>query len=249
MLKGTHHTKESKRKISKAHKDKKRAKFTEEHRRKMSLAHKYFWENCSEDIKKVRNKKISESHKGKHPSGEAKINMSKAQKGKNNPMFGKYHTKEIRDKMSKSKKGKSRPELTGIMPKNIQRPGKWMNIKRGYYNINGKEIFFRSKMEANYALYLNFLVKQKQYLKWEYEPDVFIFEKIKFGTRSYRPDFKIMNNDNSYEYHEVKGWMTAKSETQIKRMTKYYPEIKLVIIDHPTYRDIRRKIGKMLKFY
>lgn len=233
MLKGTHHAKETKIKMS------------EEHRRKMSLAHKYFWENCSEDIKKARNKKISESHKGKHFSEEAKMNMSKAQKGRK----GFLHSEEAKMKISKSKKGKSRPELTGIMPKNIQRPGKWMNIKRGYYNINGKEIFFRSKMEANYALYLNFLVKQKQYLKWEYEPDVFIFGKIKFGTRSYRPDFKIMNNDNSYEYHEVKGWMTAKSETQIKRMTKYYPEIKLVIIDHSTYRDIRRKIGKMLKFY
>lgn len=245
MIKGSHHSKETILKMSEAHKDKKRAKFTEEHRRKMSLARKNFWENCNEDIKKVRNKKISESHKGKHHSEEAKINMSKAQKGKK----GFRHSKETKMKMSKSKKGKSRPELTGIMPKNIQRPGKWMNIKRGYYNIDGKEMFFRSKMEANYALYLDFLIKQKQIKKWTYEEDSFMFGKIKFGTRSYRPDFKVVNNDDSIIYHEVKGWMTAKSKTQMKRMTKYYPEIKLMIIDHPTYRDIRKKIGKMLKFY
>ena len=245
MLKGTHHTKETKIKMSEAHKDKKRAKFTEEHRGRMSLAHKNFWENCSEDIKRVRNKKISESLKGKHLSVETRQKVSDALKGKK----GFRHSKETRMKMSKSKKGKSRSELIGIMPKNIQRPGKWMNIKRGYYNINGEEIFFRSKMEANYALYLDFLIEQKQIRKWEYELDIFIFEKIKFGTRSYRPDFKVYNLDNTFEYHEVKGWMTAKSKTQIKRMTKYHPEIKLIIIDHPTYRDIREKIGKMLKFY
>ena len=54
-------------------------------------------------------------------------------------------------------------------------------------------------MEAGVALYLDFLVKQKQIKSWSYEKNIFIFEKIKFGTRSYRPDFRIVNNDNSHE--------------------------------------------------
>lgn len=137
----------------------------------------------------------------------------------------------------------------GIMPNNIQREGKWNNIKRGYFNINGKEIFFRSKMEANYALYLDFLVKQKQIKNWEYEKSTFIFEKIKFGVRSYRPDFKVFNSDDTITYHETKGYMTPRSKTQIKRMAKYYPEIKLVIIGKDVYGDIKKKLGKMLKFY
>ena len=123
------------------------------------------------------------------------------------------------------------------------------NVKRGTYDINGKKIFFRSKWEANYALYLDFLIKQKQIKKWEYEPDVFVFEKIKFGTRSYRPDFKVFNIDGFIEYHEVKGYMDKKSKTKIKRMAKYYPIIKLAIIDKDVYKDIKIKLGKMLKFY
>jgi len=127
-----------------------------------------------------------------------------------------------------------------------------VNVKRGYYDINGKNMFFRSKWEANYALYLDFLVKQKQIQKWEYEKDTFVFEKIKFGTRSYKPDFKIYNDINDIrliEYHEVKGYMTARSKTQLKRMKKYYPDIKVVLIDKEVYEDIKKKLGKMLKFY
>ncbi|GAI62534.1 unnamed protein product [marine sediment metagenome] len=123
------------------------------------------------------------------------------------------------------------------------------DVGRGRYDINGKEMFFRSKWEANYALYLDFLVKQKQIKKWAYEEDTFIFDKIKFGTRSYKPDFKVYNEDKNFEYHEVKGHMTARSKTQIKRMAKYYPDIKLIIIDEDIYEDIKKKLGKMLKFY
>jgi len=115
--------------------------------------------------------------------------------------------------------------------------------------VSSKRMFFRSKWEANYSLYLDFLVKHKQIIRWEYEPDVFVFEKIKFGTRSYRPDFKVYNNEENFEYHEVKGYMTPRSKTQIKRMAKYYPKIKLIIIDGDIYNDIKNKLGKMLKFY
>lgn len=52
--------------------------------------------------------------------------------------------------------------MMGKMPKNIMIPGKYGNIMRGYYDINGKSMFFRSKWEANYALYLDFLIKAKQ---------------------------------------------------------------------------------------
>jgi len=147
-------------------------------------------------------------------------------------------------------KGKTVSEkLAGKMPANINRPGKFGNVKRGYYNIGGTEYFFRSKWEANYAIYLNWLKTNKEILDWGYEKDVFMFDKIKTGTRSYRPDFKITNKNNSTEYHEVKGWVTPKSKTQIKRMRIYHPEVKLLLIDSRCYRDIADKVGKMLKFY
>jgi hypothetical protein len=125
----------------------------------------------------------------------------------------------------------------------------YSRCRQGRYDINGVEIFFRSSWEANYALYLDFLIKQKQIKKWEYEKETFWFENIKRGVRSYKPDFKVYNNNTTIEYHEVKGWMDSKSKTKLKRMTKYYPEISVVLIDAPVYKDIKNKVGKLLKFY
>lgn len=140
--------------------------------------------------------------------------------------------------------------LAGKMPINLMfGAGSYPNVQRGDYDINGKEIYFRSKWEANYALYLDFLVRQNQIKSWEYEADTFMFEAIKLGTRSYRPDFKIINNDGTVEYHEVKGYMDSRSKTKLKRMAKYYPEIKLILIDRPVYSSICKQIGKVLHFY
>lgn len=131
----------------------------------------------------------------------------------------------------------------------MQRPGKFGNIKRGWFDIGGKRLFLRSKWEANYALYLDFLKEQGHIKTWAYEPDVFIFHKIQFGTRSYRPDFRIENPDGTVEYHEVKGWFTKRSRTQLARMKHYYPEVKLRVIDRVIYGDLARKLSKILSFY
>ena len=134
------------------------------------------------------------------------------------------------------------------MPANIGRQGKFGNIKRGYYNINGVEYFFRSKWEANYALYLNFLIAEGKIKKWEYEKKVFVFDAIKFGIRSYRPDFGIYNIDDTIEYHEIKGYMDAKSKTKLKRIKKYYPDIKIVLIDSKYMKSLN-KWSKLLGFF
>jgi len=126
---------------------------------------------------------------------------------------------------------------------------KYGNVQSGWYDINGKRIYFRSKWESNYALYLDFLKKQKKIKAWEFEPDVFIFEKIRSGTRAYKPDFKVYKNDGTFYYDEVKGHMDAKSATKLKRMKKYYPDITVNLIDKNCYKSIKDTLGKMLKFY
>jgi hypothetical protein len=140
-------------------------------------------------------------------------------------------------------------KMRGIMPKNTMGKGKYCNVVRGWFNINDKKMFFRSKWEANYALYLDFLIKQNKIIKWEYEAEVFIFEKIKFGTRSFRPDFKIFNNDGSVEFHEVKGWMDKKSATKLKRMRIYFPQIKLRLVGKEDYQLLKKQVGNLLKFF
>jgi hypothetical protein len=106
--------------------------------------------------------------------------------------------------------------------------------------------FFRSRWEANYARYLNFLVKNGEIKKWEFEPETFWFNEIKRGTRSYLPDFKIYKINEAIEYHEVKGYMDKKSQTKLNRMAKYYPNIKIVLIDKKRYMALHRQMKDIL---
>lgn len=133
--------------------------------------------------------------------------------------------------------------------KNTFTNGSFQNVQRGEYECSKGAVYFRSKWEANYALYLDFLIKTKQIKNWEYESEVFVFEKINFGTKRYCPDFKVFNTDDSIEYHEVKGYMDAKSKTKLRRMEKYFPEISLILIDGKFYRDMMKKLKGIIKFY
>lgn len=109
----------------------------------------------------------------------------------------------------------------------------------GYRDDLG-EIYFRSKWEANYARYLNLLKERGEIFQWEYEPDTFWFEQIKRGVRSYKPDFKVWDKEGSDPYYiEIKGYMDQKSKTKISRMAKYYPNVKLILVDAKSYYSLR----------
>lgn len=109
------------------------------------------------------------------------------------------------------------------------------------------DLYVRSSWEANYARYLNFLLKNKQIYRWEYEPDTFWFEEIKRGTRSYTPDFKIWERADTKPYYiEVKGWMDQKSKVRLSRMEKYYPDIKIQLVTKKEYYAIKRSISKLI---
>ena len=109
--------------------------------------------------------------------------------------------------------------------------------------------YVRSKSEANYARYLKWLEAHGQIRNWAYEPATFEFGGIKRGTRYYTPDFRITNSDGWIEYHEVKGWMDPKSATQLKRMAKYFPEVKIVVIDKDTYYHLRRELKNLVPYW
>lgn len=122
-------------------------------------------------------------------------------------------------------------------------------FKSGKYQVGNKEYHFRSSWEANYALYLQFLREQGEIKKWEFEADFFDFKEIRHGTTRYLPDFKVTNNDDSVEYFEIKGYMDSRSRTKLTRMAKYFPDVKLTLVDADDYKDLKRKVGKLLKFY
>jgi hypothetical protein len=102
---------------------------------------------------------------------------------------------------------------------------------QGWREIDGRQIYFRSDWEYKFAKYLQ-LHKQSNVIQdWEHEPQTFWFDAIRRGTRSYLPDFKVLNPDGTHYWAEVKGYMDAKSRTKIKRFRKYYPNEQLVVID------------------
>jgi hypothetical protein len=102
--------------------------------------------------------------------------------------------------------------------------------------------YFRSSWEANYARYLNLLIKLRLVEEWAYEPETFWFEGIKRGVTNYRPDFRVVyRGDHKPEYVEIKGHIVAKDHTKWRRMKKYHPAIKLVIIKTKEYYNIKRK--------
>lgn len=150
--------------------------------------------------------------------------------------YAKLSLKERSDKIMKSLKTKFK-NGTLLLPR--------LNVswKQSWQDIGGKRNFYRSSWEVNYAHYMEWLKQRKEIVEWEHEPTTFWFEKIRRGVRCYTPDFVITENSGNLVYHEIKGWMDARSKTKIKRMAKYHPEIELIVIDSPKYK----KMAKQLK--
>jgi hypothetical protein len=131
---------------------------------------------------------------------------------------------------------KTRIERFGRITQNVER-GTW---KAGWREIADRRHYFRSRWEANYARYLQWLKERGDILEWEYEPETFWFEKIRRGVRSYLPDFRVHELNGSKPLHEVKGWMDARSKTTLKRMAKYHPQETIILIREKDYKALSR---------
>jgi hypothetical protein len=116
-----------------------------------------------------------------------------------------------------------------------------------WVTVGNKRFFSRSKWEANYARYLEMLKKNGQITDWQHEPCTFWFNDIQRGVRSYLPDFLVALKNGNHEYHEVKGYMDAKSKTKLARMKKYHPLVKMVLIDKKRYEAIKKTSTRLIK--
>lgn len=210
-------------------------------RENMSKAQQLYWQEHPEK-RGVRSEKAKAWHKNNiHPRG----------------MLGKHHSEETKSRLSESHIGKKVPrerllrsmqtrlaKYGTLNPPDYRNGASW---KSGWVEVGGKRFYARSRWESNYARYLEFLKQAKEVQDWNYEPKTFWFDKVKRGTVSYLPDFEVILWTGETEYHEVKGWMDARSKTKIKRMAKYYPQIKLVVIDAARYRALNRKCKRLIK--
>jgi len=111
---------------------------------------------------------------------------------------------------------------------------------RGGKRSDLEDKYFRSRWEANYARYLNFVGEE-----WEYEPKEFEFEEIKRGTRFYTPDFYLPDRG---QYVEIKGWFRDKDKIKLKRFKKFYPEKfkQLVLVIKNKYKGKQAKVAREL---
>jgi hypothetical protein len=128
-----------------------------------------------------------------------------------------------------------------------------MEFKRETYDFGDKTYTFRSGWELNYSFYLQWLKTTGEIKDWEYEPlPRYEFIVTEFGRQralslGYLPDFKVTNNDGSFYLVEIKGRMQGKRKLQ--RMKRFYPEIKIELIQAKEYNELKRKVGKMLNWY
>ena len=167
-------------------------------------------------------------------------------------MAGKSHTNETKERLRASSKEyraalsedqssaiadkmmRTRVDRFGCMAPKVSR-GNW---KAGWREIGGKRKYFRSRWEANYARYLEWLKSRGLIADWEHEPETFWFEKIKRGVRSYLPDFCVTEIDGKQTYYEVKGWLDARSKTALDRMGRYHPTVRLVVVFEKQYKQV-----------
>jgi len=146
---------------------------------------------------------------------------------------GKPHSEKTKRKMSNILKGRHSSPRT--------------EFKEGHlpvFAISGKRkdlnnTFFRSRWEANYARYLNFLK-----IKWEYEPKTFWFKKVKRGTMTYTPDFYLSAENR---FVEIKGWFNNKTKTKLRRFKKDYPKEfkRLILVVRSPWSESKADIERM----
>lgn len=176
-------------------------------------------------------------------------------------MLGKAHSAETKDVLRNksiaaqarvsgderaariTKSLKSRIISQGSLAPN-HKAGSW---KAGWREIGEKRNYYRSRWEANYARYLQWLKERGEIADWQHEPETFWFENIKRGVRSYLPDFRVFEKDGTSNLHEVKGWMDSRSKTTLRRMAKYHPQETVIVVRERDYNAIARTAGRMIE--
>lgn len=152
---------------------------------------------------------------------------TKSEEGKKNSSDlhkGRKHPEPIRKKMSVSAAKRVRNKRESL----------YTSAKGGKREDLGG-VYFRSCWEANFARILNHLEKE-----WEYEIKSFVFK----NGSTYTPDFLCEG-----VYYEIKGRMSKICEKKLSLMRIEYPNIRLEIIDHAKYVDLKVRYKSLLTYW
>ena len=212
------------------------------------------------EVRKVKKPKYKTREERSKANSE-RIKRHFATVGHPRGALGMKHTPEAKAAISKKSKERwaamteeQKGEQIASAMKSRERNGTVQGMNRekaswgaGWREIGGFKKYYRSKWEANYARYLEWLKEHGEIIKWSHEPKTFWFEGIKRGCMSYLPDFHVVEKNGSEAYHEVKGWMDDRSKTKIRRMAKYHPSVKLIVIDSKGYAAIKKVMQPLIK--
>ena len=106
-----------------------------------------------------------------------------------------------------------------------KKPGNKYNAKSSTYN--GRH--YDSKLEAGYAMELDWLLKAKIIKEWipQWKLDLCIND---VHIANYFVDFKVIYPDGNAEFHEVKGYETALWKLKWKMAMAIYGKENFVLI-------------------
>ena len=105
--------------------------------------------------------------------------------------------------------------------------------------------FFRSKTEANFARILELWKKQGVIKEWDYEQEEYEFP-VSRGIRSYKIDFRVWENHGGISRYEIKGYMDRVSKTKLNRMKKYFPDIKIIVVNSKLFESYAKNSKGMI---
>jgi len=125
------------------------------------------------------------------------------------------------------------------------------SASRGWRVIGGVRRYFINRMEADYFRYLSWLKGKGLIREFEHQPKR-EFDFMKFGVRRgpssfYRADFRVEQVKAGEYYVEVKGYMDPKSKTKLKRMSKYYSDVRVDVVVVKDMIDIEASAGMLIK--
>jgi hypothetical protein len=230
--------------MSNVHRKARELGLTDKHRKKVAERKDKRLTANEEELRQLQSSRAVERiRKHGHPRGalgmrhgpETLLKLSRSSKARWEAMSSDERAEHVR---------KTQTALTLSGKRNKSRKG--TTWKAAWREIGGHRKYYRSRWEANYARYLEWLRVQGRVEIWKHEPDIFWFDGIKRGCVSYLPDFRVHWTDGRVEYHEVKGWMDAQSKTKIRRMKKYHPTVKLVVVDSKAYRKLASAVGGLI---
>ena len=208
------------------------------------------------DTRKSRRKFANAEDLRRHQSERQKKTI--AERGHPRGMLGKKHSQATRQRLRETsaaanaavsqseKTARALKAMKTKVAKGVVSHRTESSWKSGWRVIGGARKYYRSTWEANYARYLEWLRARGEIAKWEHEPETFWFSGVKRGAVSYLPDFRVTAIGGGVCYHEVKGWMDARSRTKIKRMRIYHPAIRLIVVDSAGYRALAKTAAALV---